>query len=126
MIDQFLKKPSRTVQYDINNSMSNVIEFPVERRIEQMAIQDGFNIYDRVEMAELDTEQFLSDLLRIMFDNDYQIDGEEYVYDVSFLYETLKSFIYKMNDCHHPIQMFAKNLYWDAVHPDSTQLEFDF
>ena len=127
MIDQFLKKHFRTQpSHDINNSMSNVIEFPIDRRLEQMAIEDGFNIYDKVETAELDTDQYLSEMLSSMFNNDYRVDNEDYVYDISFLYETLKSFIYKMNDCHHPIQHFAKNLYWDAVHPDDAQLEFDF
>jgi len=127
MIDQFLKKHFRTQpSHDINNSMSNVIEFPIDRRLEQMAIEDGFNIYDKVETAELDTDQYLSEMLSSMFNNDYRVDNEDYVYDISFLYETLKSFVYKMNDCHHPIQHFAKNLYWDAVHPDTTQLEFDF
>lgn len=106
--------------------MSNIIEFPLDRRIEQMAEKDGFFEYDKVEIAELDSEQFLSDLLRNMYELDYEIDGEEYIYDVSFLFESLRSFVYKMNKFDHPIQVFAKNLYWDQVHPNTSQLEFDF
>ena len=31
-----------------------------------------------------------------------------------------------MHQCDHPIQIFAKNLYFDAEIPDDSQLEFDF
>ena len=61
-----------------------------------------------------------------MFDNEYRIDGEEYVCDVSFLYEALRSFVYKMNDLYHPIQLFSLNLYRDIIDPNTSQLEFDF
>ena len=40
--------------------MSNVIEFPLDRRIEQMAIADGFANYSVSGSAELETEEFLS------------------------------------------------------------------
>ena len=105
--------------------MSNVIEFPIDRRIEQMAIDDGFT-YEKVDEIEHDIDHFLSELLREMFDNEYRIDGEEYVCDVSFLYESLRSFVYKMNDLDHPIQLFSRNLYHDIIDPNTTQLEFDF
>lgn len=107
-------------------SMSNIIEFPIERRYEQMAIEAGFDTYDRSEMAELETEAFLGELLQSMFKEKYNVADENYIYDVSFLYESLKSFIYKMHDCDHPIQTFAQNLYFDAELPNDSQLEFDF
>lgn len=107
--------------------MSNVIEFPMDRRVEQMAIDAGFDAYDKVETADIDTDQFLADLLTIMFDNDYAIDDEQYMYDVSFLFESMKSFVYKMNGCYHPIQRFAINLYSNiGDYPNEQQLEFDF
>lgn len=105
--------------------MSNVIEFPIDRRFEQMAIEDGFT-YEKVDEIEQDIDHFLGELLREMFDNEYRIDGEEYVCDVSFLYETLRSFVYKMNNLDHPIQLFSRNLYRDIIDPNTSQLEFDF
>ena len=122
-------KSSPTKQHDINNSMTdNVIEFPLDRRLEQMAIEDGFTSYSTYEIADLDTDKFLSDLLTTMYADDYRIDNEAYVTDVSFLYETLKSFVYKMNNFDHPIQLFSKQLYSDqSLDPEqSPQLEFDF
>ena len=122
-------KSSHTKQHDINNSMTdNVIEFPLDRRLEQMAIEDGFASYSTYEIADLDTDKFLSDLLTTMYADDYRIDNEAYVTDVSFLYETLKSFVYKMNDFDHPIQLFSRQLYSDqSLDPEqSPQLEFDF
>ena len=106
----------------------NVIEFPLDRRLEQMAIEDGFASYSTYEIADLDTDKFLSDLLTTMYADDYRIDNEAYVTDVSFLYETLKSFVYKMNDFDHPIQLFSRQLYSDqSLDPEqSPQLEFDF
>ena len=106
--------------------MNNVIEFPIGRRLEQMAEKDGFFSYDKIAEVEEDTEIFLSDLLKNMYENNYQIDDEEYVFDVSFLFESLRSFVYKMNDVDHPIQTFAKNMYYDQVYPNTNQLEFDF
>lgn len=105
---------------DINKFMSNIIEFPLDRRIEQMAIDDGFDVYEKLDLAELDTEHFLSELLKVMFDNEYGIDAEEHVFDVSFLYETLKSFVYKMNGTYHPIQSFAQNLYADVIDSENS------
>ena len=122
-------KSSRTKQPDINNSMTNnVIEFPLERRFEQMAMEDGFMSYKTYELADLDTDKFLSDLLTTMYNDDYRIDNEAYVTDVSFLYETLKSFVYKMNNFDHPIQLFSRQLYSDqSLDPEqSPQLEFEF
>lgn len=122
-------KSSRTKQPDINNSMTNnVIEFPLERRLEQMAIEDGFMSYSTYELADLDTDKFLSDLLTSMYNDNYRIDDERHVTDVSFLYETLKSFVYKMNNFDHPIQLFSAQLYSDqSLDPEqSPQLEFDF
>lgn len=108
--------------------MSNVIEFPLDRRLEQMAIADGFANYSVSESAEIETEEFLSDLLSEMHKSAYDISNENFIYDISFLYETMKSLLYKMNDVYHPIQDFSKNLYGDTVWswPDSPQLEFDF
>lgn len=119
-------KYSHTVPVDINSSMSNIIEFPLDRRLEQMAIQDGFDTYDQEETAELDTEQYLAELLSIMLKDGYGVDNEQYIYDVSFLYETMKSLVYKMNSFYHPIQHFAGTLYSDTAYPNEQQLEFDF
>ena len=91
-----------------------------------MAIADGFANYSVSESAEQETEEFLSDLLSEMHRSAYDISNENFVCDISFLYETLKSLMYKMNDVYHPIQDFSKNLYSDMVWPDSPQLEFDF
>lgn len=106
--------------------MSNIIEFPLDRRYEQMAVDAGFDTYNRSELAELETEEFLSDLLQSMYSEKYNVADENYIYDISFLYESLKSLVYKMHECEHPIQTFAKNLYFDAEVPDDSQLEFDF
>ena len=54
----------------------NVIEFPLERRLEQMAIEDGFMSYSTYELADLDTDKFLSDLLTSMYNDNYRIDDE--------------------------------------------------
>lgn len=91
-----------------------------------MAIADGFANYSVSESAELETEEFLSELLADMHAAEYDIANDNFVYDISFLYETMKSLVYKMNDVYHPIQDFSKNLYSDLVHPDSPQMEFDF
>ena len=107
--------------------MNNIIEFPMDRRVEQMAIDAGFDLYDKVDAADQDTDQFFADLLSIMFDNNYAIDDEQYIYDVSFLFESMKSFVYRMSGCYHPIQRFASGLYSNmGDYPNEQQLEFDF
>ena len=106
--------------------MNNVIEFPLDRRFEQMAIADGFAVYSVSESAEIETEEFLSELLSEMHKSAYDIADEKFVYDISFLYETMKSLLYKMNDVYHPLQDFSEKLYCDVDYPDSPQLEFDF
>lgn len=107
--------------------MTNIIEFPLHRRLEQMAYEDGFFASDEhIATLEDETDQMLHGLLQDLFAANYRVDNEDYVCDISFMYESLKSLILKMNNIDHPIQMFCTNLYWDALHPDSPQLEFDF
>ena len=108
--------------------MDNIIEFPIDRRIEQMAIQDGFAAMNfDITNIEEETDQFLAGLVQDLFAANYRVDDEEYVCDISFMYETLKSLLLKMNNIDHPIQMFCSNLYWDVLHQDEDkQLEFDF
>jgi hypothetical protein len=106
--------------------MNNVIEFPLDRRLAQMAIADGFTNYSVFESAEIETEEFLSELLSGMHNSSYDICNENFITDISFLYETMKSLIYKMNDVYHPIQEFSYSLYSPMMCNDSSQMDFDF
>jgi len=106
--------------------MGKVIEFPLDRRYEQMAIADGFANYSVFESAEIETEEFLSELLSGMHASSYDISNENFITDISFLYETMKSLIYKMNDVYHPIQDFSHSLYSPMFCNNTSQLEFDF
>ena len=63
--------------------MSNIIEFPIERRYEQMAHEAGFDTYDKSELAEIETEAFLGELLQSMYQEKYNVADENYIYDIS-------------------------------------------
>lgn len=105
---------------------NNIIEFPLHRRIKKIYEEE-------VELVNLENvaDEVLSDMLSDLYDYGFNIDGEEFIYDISLLFETLRSLILNVNGYNHPIQNFAENLYTkklidDQEKNDPSQLEFDF
>lgn len=81
------------------------------------------------EQQEL-IEHLIQVLLEEMVAEGYTVEAEEFIHDVSFLYEVIKSFVLKMHDEWHPIQDFADQLYLtyfqEVAGQNPMQLSFDF
>jgi len=112
--------------------MTNIIQFPLSRRMDEMIWQEI-----EKEMIEGDqgadeqalVEELLSEFISSLHELAYPIDEDKYVYDISFLYETIKSLVLKFHNKHHPIQYFAHNLYDEQIQKvknEYKQLELDF
>ena len=114
----------------------NVIRFPTERRIDQMLKKEIDNMAREKDEDVIndDQQQLIEHLMTVMVDElvaeGYGVDAEELVYDVSFLYEVIKSLVLKMDGYDHPVQDFANNLYeqfMDEVNFNTNlQMSFDF
>lgn len=119
----------------VNYAMTkNVIEFPLERRMKEIhdkKISISFDSdedmhYDTVEMT---SDIILTDLIESAFEADFRIDGEKYMYDLSFVYESVRSLLLKSKDIHHPAQLIAEEMFSTILADEefySKQLELDF
>ena len=116
--------------------MKNVIKFPLERRLDQIAWQKieaewANTARDDKQIAIEEVVDALVAEFIFMMIEDFGInaDDERYIYDVSFFYETIKSLVSKFNGVTHPIQQLADNIYRSHIETYEAaqyQLEFSF
>lgn len=104
--------------------MNNVIQFPKIKR-EKSSVD--------LDYLEFLTEDITQDLVEFLYDEGYDVSDQAYIFEVSMMYESLKSLLYKMNNEYHPMQKFANNVYSAFYDRDKdeeievpVQLEFDF
>lgn len=107
--------------------MNNVIQFPKKK--DRQKYSPNFD----VEYLDFLTEDITEDFLEFLLDEGYQIDDPQYIFEISMLYETLKSLLYKMNELSHPLQDLAYDFYSDFYDREKDeeiyvpeQLEFKF
>jgi len=99
--------------------MTNVVHFPLERR-QQKIISE----FEKIDNSILNlTDEILSEILYILYDEGYTFDAEELEYDTSFVFESIRSMICRLNNIEHPLQEFCEEMF-ETVLADK-QLEFD-
>lgn len=110
----------------INNGMSNVIPFPKKKKEESSVTVD-------LEYLDFLTDELTQDIAEFLHDDGFDVGNENYIFEVSMLYESIKSLLYKMSNVYHPMQKFANNVYspfYDTTTGEEIdtpeQLEFDF
>lgn len=114
---------------------NNIVQFPLDKRLEKIYEEDEKRMDKEFEINS-DIENIADDLLENLMIDLYEaeytdLESDNYVYDVSILYESIKSLIAKINDTYHPLQIFAEQLYTNAIrdmndNQNSSQIEFDF
>ena len=100
---------------------NNVIRFPIEKRL----IDYNEPSVDLEQMCDMYAGALLTDL----HEDGYDISNEDYVYDISLMFESLRSLVFKFNSITHPMQGFSQTLYTDqnyVMFENPNQLEFDF
>lgn len=104
--------------------MTKVIQFPNRRKeIAEEQLEDKIGPIDMV------AEELLSDMVAELIEMGIDLTGDTYLYDVSYVYETLRSLLLKAHDMDHPIQAICSGIYrniLDEQHRRDAQLEFDF
>ena len=107
--------------------MKNVIQFPVEKRVEQIAKEDEL-LEIAIENIESTCEEVMTVLVEDLLEYGYSVSDENLVIDISLLYEALKSILFKINELHHPMQSLAYTMYKDYVdgQEENPQLELEF
>jgi hypothetical protein len=108
--------------------MTNVLKFPDRKK----ELQEEIELVDAEAIEEIDilAEELLSDMVATCIE-DLQMDltGNEYLYDVSYLYECLRSLLMRYHGREHPLQIISQGIYHKIMSPDGVdadQLEFDF
>jgi hypothetical protein len=104
---------------------SNVIHFPIEKRLRE--VDDERDYF--VDSLETFVEDITSDVLAELYNNGYEIDSDDYVCDVSMLFESLRSLVFRLNEIDHPIQEISQTIYRKYLIENSMeedQLSLDF
>jgi hypothetical protein len=104
--------------------MTNVVHFPLEKR-QQKIISE----FEKIDNSILDlTDDLLSEILTILYEEGYHFDIEDYEYDTSFVFESIRSLLCKLNNIEHPLQEFCEEMFETVLAVNSEadkQLEFD-
>lgn len=103
------------------NVTSNVIQFPqkeVKSQIDDL-LQESLETY---------CDEITSDILVSMTEQDFPVCSEEYIQDISLLFESIRSIAFKAHGLHHPIQEIANTIFSIALDHRSNdmQLSLDF
>jgi hypothetical protein len=119
--------------------MSKVIDFPLEKRLNQIKQQNYQKLADEHELSQEMTiidntaEYLMETILVELSESGYDMFGigEKYIYETSFVYESMRSLLMSMSDEEHPLQNFAETMYnsHDFIDNDDEnmrQLELDF
>ena len=123
------------------NAVTNVIEFPVDRRMKDIKRKkmetEGFSIklfsgsLDELQTYseyENDVDALMENLLADLYEMGYDVQDDSNTYDISFMFETIRSLVFKFAGDFHPLQSFAENVYTECLDTieNEKQLEFDF
>jgi len=115
-------------QLNVGTSMAeNVIQFPLHKRMQQIEDQKNYELAlddDIIVTSEFLIENMLIDIDTAGFSAKF--DGDELIYETSFVYESIRSLLCKMSDIEHPLQDFAQTMYQRDTFFNKKQLEFDF
>lgn len=102
--------------------MSNIVKFPTEKRQKDILDQDS-QYFDNIETY---IDELASDIISTLFDDGYAVNKDEYIKDVSLMFESLRSLVFRMNDIPHTFQYSADLLFSDIIVEDDNQLCLDF
>ena len=112
--------------------MDNVISFPLHRRRESIlyqelekALADDQEEYD---MTLEHTDEILGMIISEMVELGYPLADEEYICEVSFMWEAIKSCLMRALGKDHPLHDVAEKLYSQYIREedDPIQMEFEF
>lgn len=106
------------------NCVSNVIRFPVEKRLQAINAEEDVEL----EIIENYVDDLTSDVLSSFIESGYPVEGDDYIQDISLVFESIRSLTFKSNSIWHPVQDLADTMYADAVRliTDDRQLSLDF
>jgi hypothetical protein len=108
--------------------MTNVIPFPLDRRQKEQEDREWDEIVEQVRIIDERTEMVVTELMEELLVDEPDIVEDKYLYDVSFVYECVRSLLLKQRELHHPIQALASNIYEadNQSIENPFQYEFDF
>lgn len=107
--------------------MTNVIKFPDLKKKQET--KETEKVESATMLVEEVCDELLSNMVADLIEIDMDITGDKYVYDVSYVYEVLRSVLLKYHGIHHPVQLISEGIYKGVLDDEQytqEQLEFDF
>jgi len=95
----------------IANSVSNVIQFPISQRKESI-LSDSVTVLKDLEEY---CDELTSDIMTSMLTEDFPVDSDDFIQDISLLFESVRSIAYKSHGLFHPVQDVANTMFFSAV-----------
>jgi len=116
--------------------MDNVIQFPDLKKMKKREFRIPTDATLPKELPNRQSHRYLEEiseelagmLIHHMTEYGYVFNNKKMLYDISFLYENIRSVLFKCNDMKHPIQKLAVEVYelYVEKNEENPQLSFDF
>lgn len=106
------------------NVASNVIRFPIEKRQQEIFQEEIGDL----EMLETYVDDLTADVITSFIESGFPVDTDDYIQDISLVFESIRSITFKSNQVYHPVQDLADTMFAEAVRQltDDRQLCLDF
>ena len=112
-----------------DNTENKIIQFPQKLKVNnKVKITDtAIKLHTDLKLAEHLTEGLVVNMIHNMGENDVDVDNPEFIKDIGFLIEVVKSIIYRDMGIKHPMQQMVE-LFVNSDYDDtqgSMDTEFD-
>ena len=110
-----------------DNTENKIIQFPQKLKVNnKVKITDtAIKLHTDLKLAEHLTEGLIVNMIPNMGENDVDVDNPEFIKDIGFLIEVVKSIIYRDMGIKHPMQQMVE-LFVNSDYDDTQGLYTEF
>ena len=110
-----------------DNTENKIIQFPQKLKVtNKVKITDtAIKLHTDLKLAEHLTEGLIVNMIHNMGENDVDVDNPEFIKDIGFLIEVVKSIIYRDMGIKHPMQQMVE-LFVNSDYDDTQGLYTEF
>ena len=112
---------------DNDNTENKIIQFPQKMKVtNKVKITDtAIKLHTDLKLAEHLVEGLVVNMIHNMGENDVDVDNPEFIKDIGFLIEVVKSIVYRDMGIKHPMQQMVE-LFVNSDYDDTQGLYTEF
>ena len=111
-----------------HENQENVIQGPWKKRNVKVPDEEAVKLREQLLFAEELTEQVMVQMIHTINENGFDVDSNEFLHDMGFIIECVKSVVYREMGLQHPMTDIMKQLTVstiDETNTLSTELDID-